>query len=180
MHDVDGVKYPSVSDILKPFSRFKSKPPGPAALLGTIIHYHILKKYAPLSMPVGVRLFLDDKTANQRIDDALWCWREFEKAHTIEPILVEQLLINRDLKYLGKVDLYAKVDGKPTVVEIKTGNVYDEYYVQLAAYQKLVNTPYGIIVQVKEDLEEHEQKDYTGNIEKFINMREKYFELYGV
>ena len=76
------------------------------------------------------------------IDKAENCFLSFlswEKAHDIEPILVEQSFVSEEYRFGGKFDFYGKVDGIPTLGDFKTGKrIYDEAFYQLAGYDILL------------------------------------------
>lgn len=64
---------------------------------------------------------------------------EWKKRHIIEPIFCETPFVSDAMKYGGTVDCYCKLDGKPTLLDFKTGKaIYEEYFVQLAAYAELL------------------------------------------
>ncbi len=56
-------------------------------------------------------------------------------SYRVEPIFVEATLFNPDGKYAGSCDLFATIDGVPTVMDLKTSkSLYPEVALQLAAY----------------------------------------------
>ena len=86
---------------------------------------------------------LDTSTFSQaqldQAENAVISYFEWEKQHSVEPILCETPMVSDSYGYGGTVDLYCKLDGVPTLVDFKTGKaIYDEYFVQLAAYVKLL------------------------------------------
>jgi len=76
------------------------------------------------------------------IDKAENCFLSYlswEKQHKVEPILCEAGLVSETYGYGGTVDMYAKVDGIPTIVDYKTGKaIYPEHVYQVAAYRQLL------------------------------------------
>ena len=69
---------------------------------------------------------------------------EWEKEHKLKPILIEEPLICEDWGFGGTPDYFGFVNAnilndKPELIDFKTGSgIYDEYIIQLAAYQQLV------------------------------------------
>ena len=56
------------------------------------------------------------------------------KAHTLEPTLVEQGLVSEVHRFGGTPDYYGLIDGVPTLMDLKTGNLYPEHWYQMGAY----------------------------------------------
>jgi len=64
---------------------------------------------------------------------------EWEKEHKLEPILIEAPLVDEEWGYGGTPDYFGFVNGNPELIDFKTGSgIYDEYIIQVAAYQQLV------------------------------------------
>lgn len=106
-----------------------------AARIGTLAHYmvqcHITKESTNF----------DDysKSEIDQAENALISFFEWEKGHTIEPILNEIGLVSSIHKYGGTIDCYANIDGKKGLIDFKTGKaIYSEMIVQLAAYKNLL------------------------------------------
>lgn len=77
---------------------------------------------------------LIDKAENCFISYLSW-----EKQHKVEPILCESPLISERYGFGGTIDMFAKVDGIPTIVDYKTGKaIYAEHIYQVAAYKQLL------------------------------------------
>ena len=65
---------------------------------------------------------------------------EWLKTHRVEPILIEEPLVSERYKYGGQPDLYARINDKLTLLDIKTGKaVYAETWYQLAGYDILLS-----------------------------------------
>jgi hypothetical protein len=61
-------------------------------------------------------------------------WLAWKAEHTIEPVLVEATAVNREHGYAGTLDGLWKIDGVPTLVDVKTSrNTWPEHFQQLAA-----------------------------------------------
>jgi hypothetical protein len=80
-------------------------------------------------------------------------WSMFEKyvefANRIKPtyLIVEQNYISPELGFAGTIDRLATIDGKNVLLDIKTSNnIHDTYWLQLAAYDKLITTNTEYIV----------------------------------
>ena len=106
-----------------------------AAEIGTLAH-------AMIQAHIQGEL-LDTSTFSQaqidQAENAVLSYFEWERQHTVKPILVESPMVSDACGYGGTIDLYCKLDGVPTLVDFKTGKaIYDEYFVQLAAYVNLL------------------------------------------
>lgn len=72
-------------------------------------------------------------------ENAVISYFEWEKQHIIEPIFCEKPLVSDSDLFGGTIDCYCKLDGVYTLLDFKTGKaIYDEYFVQLAAYAELL------------------------------------------
>lgn len=59
----------------------------------------------------------------------------WKKAHEIEPILVEVPLVSEAFRFGGTPDVYAKVDGTLTLLDLKSGSgLFFEHWIQIAGY----------------------------------------------
>ncbi|MDP2363700.1 MAG: hypothetical protein Q8M94_08015 [Ignavibacteria bacterium] len=64
---------------------------------------------------------------------------EWAKGHKVEPIMVETPLISEQYQFGGTIDFFGNVDGRPTLVDFKTGKaLYPEFFYQLAGYGQLL------------------------------------------
>lgn len=95
----------------------------------------------------------------------------WEKPHTIEPILVEAPLVSEQYKYGGTLDLLAKIDGVHTLIDFKTGKaLYPEHSIQVAAYCILAsehgyNVDEALILRIGRDEDEGFEVKPVNNIE---------------
>jgi hypothetical protein len=72
-------------------------------------------------------------------ENSLISFYEWEKSHTIKPILLEKAMVSDTYRYGGSIDCYAEIEGEPWLLDFKTGKaVYDEMAIQLAAYRNLL------------------------------------------
>jgi len=59
--------------------------------------------------------------------------------HDMQTHLIEEQLVSERYRAGGTIDWYGELDGKMTLVDIKTsGNVYAEHVIQVAAYAQLL------------------------------------------
>lgn len=82
-----------------------------------------------------------DFTANQISDaeNSVISFHEWARTKKIEPILIEKSLVSEKYRFGGKADIYARIDGVAELIDLKTGSgIYDEMYVQVAAYEQLL------------------------------------------
>jgi len=76
------------------------------------------------------------------IDQAETCLIKFwdwTNEHKIKPILCEVPLVSERYRYGGTIDCFGEVDGKPMLLDFKTGKgIFPEMLIQLAAYNQLL------------------------------------------
>jgi len=76
--------------------------------------------------------------------NAINAFRDWVKQNEVEWLAAEQRVYSRTHKYAGTVDAVARVNGEFTVIDFKTSTrIYEEYYLQVAAYSKCVEDIYG-------------------------------------
>ena len=64
---------------------------------------------------------------------------EWEKEHKIEPIVIETPMVSEEYRVGGTMDIYAVVDGKKELIDLKTGNnIWPEHHTQVAAYRHIL------------------------------------------
>lgn len=105
------------------------------AQIGTLAHYFVecdCKNKDPV---------LNDYSLEQ-IDTAkvsLKKWYEWTTTVNFEPLENELALTHNQLKYGGTIDILANVNGKKTLIDIKTSkSLYLEHFIQLSAYEELL------------------------------------------
>lgn len=110
-------------------------------------------------------------------ENALISFFEWKSRHEIEPIKCEVPFVSETLKYGGTIDCYCLLDGKPTLLDFKTGKaIYEEYFVQLAAYRNLLEEQ-GLPVERCQIL--RIGRDETeGFEERAVTDTRKYFEIF--
>ncbi|MCL1789905.1 MAG: PD-(D/E)XK nuclease family protein [Peptococcaceae bacterium] len=101
----------------------------------------------------------------------------WENQHDIELIMSEHPLVSDELGYGGTIDCYCVLDGIPTLVDFKTGKaIYDDYFIQLAAYRHLLEehghpVKQCRILRIGRDATE-------GFEERVVSDTDKYFEIF--
>jgi len=147
----DGTVVPSATQVLKIISKGGLAPAAnklglqginsnvywnDLAEVGTIAHHLIachLKKAKPdLS---NCRKFQIDKAENSFLS-----YLEWEKGHKIEPVILETPMVSESLRFGGTPDCVCHLDGSSdlTLIDFKTGGIYDEAYYQVSAYSELL------------------------------------------
>lgn len=101
---------------------------------GTLAHAMILAhiKEEPLDQSEYSKETID------LAENSFLSFLSWEKDHHLAPQLVEKPLVSA-LGFGGTPDFYGLVDAAPTLLDFKTGKgLYDEYTIQLAAYNRLL------------------------------------------
>lgn len=146
------------------------------AKLGSLIHEiiqsHLL--HVEVEIPKDIT---DDELA--LAEQAFYRYLEWEKQHTISDIEIEKSLVSETYKYGGYLDIYCKVDGVWTVIDIKTSSDINlEQRVQVSAYEHLLrenNLPVDrvMIINTGKDVGE------TIKVEEIaLDKVSKYFKLF--
>lgn len=163
--------YPTVSDILKLISPFKTKP-SQAAYVGELIHYHAFKNFKKSIRRPSIQYI----SPNFKYIFANKIRRACSLLSELPIKDVEVSFINTELKYRGRVDALTKNN---EIVELKTGKFYDFYEIQGAAYAKAFNSNRVIFVVLGEEepLRILEGVNLSKKIEEWIKLLN---EFYGV
>ncbi len=106
-----------------------------SAKLGTLIHSivesHLLKQ------EIDVSNYTDDELTLAEL--AFGRYMAWENQHTIENVEVEKVLVSETYKYGGSIDIYCKLDGVYTVIDLKTSkSVSLDQEIQVSSYEQLV------------------------------------------
>ena len=113
-----------------------------AAHVGTIAHYLVkchLKKEEP-------KLDEYSKANIDKAQKAFEAFLSFEKQNKLETILLEKSLVSEMYRYGGQPDWYGVMNGKTTLLDLKSGKaLYPEFKLQVAAYRQLL-TEHGYTV----------------------------------
>lgn len=105
------------------------------ANIGTLIHFLVecdIKNIQP---------DLNDYTPNEvkTAQTSFLKWKEWRSRNSFELIASELQIVSDELKVGGTCDIYAIVNGKKTVLDIKTSKAcYSEQRTQVVAYKKLL------------------------------------------
>ena len=143
-----------------------------AASIGTLAHYLIMCDLSGQTPDMT-------EYSHQDIDLAQNCvksWFSWKGQHEIDPILIEAPLVSEN-GFGGTIDCYCRLDGKPTLLDFKTGKaIYPEYFYQLAAYKRLLYEHKHPVDQVRilrigrdadEGFEERTMTDLTLQLKMF-------------
>ena len=78
----------------------------------------------------------------QQVDLAENCflkYLEWERQHSVEPLVVEEPLVSYEHGFGGTPDFYGNVDGQLCLMDFKTGKaIYEDYWYQLGGYGLLL------------------------------------------
>jgi len=103
------------------------------AEIGTLAHRFLLDEKK------GVKTDTSDYSANQiqQAENSLISYYEWAKGKKIEPILMEEPLVDEENLYGGTPDIYGRVDGVLELTDYKTGKgIYLEHFIQVAGGYK--------------------------------------------
>ena len=152
------------------------------ARLGTLIH-NIIQSHL-LQRELDISAYSDDELSCG--DKAYFRYLEWEKQHTIEEVEIEKELVSELYKYGGYLDLYCKLDGKYTVIDIKTSkNISIDQEIQVSSYAQLLmenNLPIDKIMILnlgKEDNSKLQVKEISkSDMVKYFKMFIKLLDVY--
>lgn len=106
------------------------------AKLGTLIHNIIQSHLMHTEIEIPQEIS-DDELA--LAEQAFYRYLEWENNHTISDVEIEKGLVSETYKYGGYLDIYCMVDGKWTIIDIKTSNeITVEQQIQVSSYEHLV------------------------------------------
>ena len=130
----------SIEDMVNGIKRAYKKKSVGAINIGRAVHewceQAILWKLGEAEIP---SMPTDEQAVN-----AINAFRDWVKQNEVEWLAAEQRVYSRTHKYAGTVDAVARVNGEFTVIDFKTSTrIYEEYYLQVAAYSKCVEDIYG-------------------------------------
>lgn len=145
-NDLD-VPYPSVTTIIgqQKEKKYKSGGCSPSMAIGSLVHYHILKRYSKelLPMPHDSIWGVPRSEVQGRIARCLKMWNDLNLQ--INPIAVETALFCNDPRYAGRLDMLAKIkiENEPAelyLVDLKTGMQYPkDHAMQSSGYWHALN-----------------------------------------
>jgi len=131
-YKINGKFYKSVTTIIDP-GTFNKNSSTLYADIGTIIHYHAFKQFDNLPVP-DCQIWVKQAWVQDKIDQSLHMFREFLKDYNPKVLQVEQFIYDDEYQYAGTYDMLAEIDGETILVDLKTGNYYNHYPLQIAAY----------------------------------------------
>jgi hypothetical protein len=168
IYELDGIRYPSVTTILSRTEDPESKRgiehwrrnfympgfSGPddyvkyASTRGTIVHYNVLNSI--VRRMTGIELDRSDlpecsewyNRREQLLKEIAICRQLFEDiGFKIEfPLSAESASYHTEKRYAGTKDLYAKIDGVKTILDLKTSSgLRDKHVIQVGAYVQTQN-----------------------------------------
>ena len=150
------------------------------AQIGTLAHYMVeceLKGEQPDLEPFS-------KEEINAAENCLIKFYDWQAENELIPFEVETALVSEKYKYGGTIDLYCKLNGKYTLVDLKTSKaIYDTHMIQLAAYKNLLEENGYKVEQVKilrigrtddEGFEVRKQNNLETEFELFKHLREVY------
>lgn len=75
----------------------------------------------------------------ERAKNVLQSFKDWRSGHDLQPILVEESLVSEARRFGGQIDLYASLNGKKGIIDLKTSNdIHDEHKTQVCTYAKLL------------------------------------------
>ena len=103
--------------------------------IGTLAHRMILdhlrgentdtSAYSPVQVDLAENCFIK--------------YLEWERQHSVEPVMVEAPLVSDEFGFGGTADFYGYIDGQLCLMDFKTGKgIYDDYWYQLGGYSLLL------------------------------------------
>lgn len=132
-YKLDGRPIPGVTSILQPLTDFSFVNGGVLAAaqqFGTAVH---------LACELWDKRTLDEDALDPALVPYLEGWKLFSKEHEVSWRRVEARVYSEQHWYAGTLDREGLVDGKPAVVDIKSGSaLYPATGPQLAAYKNAV------------------------------------------
>lgn len=110
-------------------------------------------------------------------ENSLISYYEWKSRHELTPIFCEKQMVSDVRLYGGTIDCYCMLDGKPTLLDFKTGKaIYDEYFVQLAAYAELLKEQDLPVDQVR--ILRVGRDETEGFEERSVPDTRKYFQIF--
>ncbi len=110
------------------------------ASIGSLAHAMILAHFKSEQVDTS------DYTKNQidTAENSFLKFLEWSKDKSFEPRNLEQSFVSEEYQFGGTPDYVGLINGISTILDFKTGGIYDEHYIQLAAYQVLVEESDGM------------------------------------
>ena len=103
-----------------------------AATIGTAVH-------AGIEWHLRTQLEQDAGQPPRLPEAAIWAvesWKDWARSVALEPLAIERVVYCGDCGYAGTLDLYARIQGRLTLLDWKTGRaIYPEAFLQNVAYR---------------------------------------------
>jgi len=131
---------------------------------------------------------MDENEVNDRINRALVMWNSLKFDQNV--IDVERVFYDDLNMFAGKIDMLVENGDRRRVIEIKTGDFYEEYFLQVAAYVHLSGASDGLMIVL--DTNEQRNPDRMAKMievdrdkceryfDDFLELRKKYREQFGI
>ena len=85
-----------------------------------------------------------EKDLDERLAPYLNAWRQFRQNSDIEIIASEKMVYSELWQYAGRLDLFCKINGEDSIIDLKSGAVDASVALQLAAYAMCFENYYSI------------------------------------
>jgi len=127
------IKYPSVTTVISQNEKHLGGT-SPSMAMGSMIHYHILKKYSKtlLKIPTDRVYYVPRNEVQARINRCLTMWNNLSL--DIKPIVVETALFWDTPRIAGRLDMLCKIQGDYFLLDVKTGAQYPHNVIQASVY----------------------------------------------
>lgn len=139
---VDGVVWPSVTQVLALLDRFERVPPAvleAAREFGTHVH---------MACDLDNRGVLDEASLDAALLPYLEGWRKFRRDSGAVILESEHRIIDERLRYVGTCDVLAEWKGRRCIIDIKSGQVPRTVGAQCAAYAHALGVRLRYCVQL--------------------------------
>lgn len=139
------------------------------ASIGSLSHAMILAHFK------GEQVDTSDYTSNQidTAENSFLKFLEWAKDKSFEPWYLEQPFVSEEFGYGGTPDYVGLINQVPTILDFKTGGIYDEHYIQLTAYDMLIKEPIDTLRILSIGRDETESFE-----DKVIGNRAKYWQIF--
>jgi hypothetical protein len=136
--------YPSVTSVLKGWHPGNKPYSTDYMSVGTLGHHEALLEYKPdMEYPEVLFNTMSDEEINLKLDAINLMWNSI-KPLPKDVINVEFVVYNPKFGYAGRGDIIHKSPGKIILGDIKTGQFYNYYGLQLGGYYEAAKDTYDI------------------------------------
>lgn len=109
---------------------------------------------------------------------------DWARGKDIALIAADMELVSERYRFGGKLDVYARIDGVPTVLDFKTGkNIYSEHLYQVAAYAEMLKEQGSVVGAIRilqigrvgsEGFSERVLTEWSNYWQAFLSLRRLY------